>query len=681
MSTHTSRHWVTACAVGFVTLCSPSFVICQQALFRVAPLFTDNMVFQQQSASPIWGRGTPGTSIKVEASWGTSATTTVASDSAWMLKVRTPKAGGPYEMSILHDDTSLDLKNVLVGEVWLCSGQSNMEMPLAGWPPADTVLNSAETIEHSNISNLRLFTVHRAFSAVPEISCDGAWVESSPSTSRDFSATAYFFGKKLYETLRVPIGLIHSSWGGTMIESWIGAKHLSQFSEYDTTLQKIQSCADGRQRIVNWLHQYPVIDMRSRKGEGRWTGLTFQDTECVNRSYDDSHWLEMNLPTYWERTSMGEFDGVVWFRKQVTIPADWVHKSLALELGPVDDIDISYVNGVRVGSHESEGAWQVKRVYDVPAEIIDSTVVQIAVRVIDFQGGGGIYGDAKSMLILLKGSTQSIPLAGDWKYVPVADYFNNSLYVFGPNGQQYETRPRLLIDLSANTLTALYNGMIAPLIPYSIRGVIWYQGEANTDEPKQYAKLFPLLIDSWRKDFSVGDFPFYYVQIAPWNYGLGTHSELLREAQTTTLDVKKTGMAVLLDVGNPNNIHPANKLAVGDRLARWALAKTYKKNVAYSGPIFKSAKKVKGGMELSFRFAEKGLVLIGGMRGNDFQIAGADRIFRSATVEVRGNKLYVSNPDIANPEAVRYAFSNTPEATLFNTDGLPAPSFRTDNWE
>ncbi len=681
MSNQSSWHRAVAPVITLVLSIFPATAISQQALFQIAPLFTDTMVLQQQSTSPIWGRGTPGTMIKVQASWGASGSIHVGSDSTWMLKVRTPKAGGPYEVSILHDDTTLVLKNVLVGEVWLCSGQSNMEMPLAGWPPSDTVLNSAQEIEHSNLPNVRFFAVSRAFSAVPEFACEGTWTESSPATSRDFSATAYFFGKKLYETLHVPIGLIRSSWGGTRIESWIDAHYLSQIPGYDTTLQQIRSCADGQQRILSWLHQYPVIDMRSRKGEARWTGLSFQDTECANRSYNDSSWLGMKLPIYWERTSVGEFDGVVWFRKQVTVPASWIRKALVLELGPVDDIDVTYINGVKVGSHDGEGAWQEKRVYDVPAELIDSTVVQIAVRVIDYQGGGGIWGDPKTMSLHPKESAESIPLAGNWRYVPVAEYLSNTLYVFGPNGQQYETRPHLTIDLSANTPTALYNAMVSPLVPYSIRGVIWYQGESNTDNPKLYRQLFPLLIENWRNEFKIGEFPFYYVQIAPWNYGPSSHSELLREAQTATLDVKNTGMAVLLDVGNHANIHPANKPAVGERLALWALAKTYRKNVAYSGPMFKSARIVKEGIEVSFQYADKGLVLIGGTRGNAFQIAGADRVFRSANVAVRGSKLLVSNPDVPMPEAVRYAFSNTPDATLFNTDGLPASSFRTDDWK
>jgi sialate O-acetylesterase len=653
----------------------------QQGKFRVAPIVADNMVVQQQSDVPLWGYGIPATLISVKASWGATASVRVGPDGTWRVNLKTPKAGGPYRIVFGHDDTSTTITNVLAGEVWLCSGQSNMEMPLAGWPPNDTVMNSGVEIAHATLPNIRLFTVKRAFSAVPESDCVGEWSECSPKTSRAFSATAFYFGKKLFETLHVPIGLIHSSWGGTRIQSWIDADYLSKLPQYDTTLQKVRASADGQRRMVGWLHGFPVIDMRAREGENRWAGLSFQDEHCPDIDYNDSSWQTMRLPTYWEETSVGEFDGVVWFRKQVVIPQAWVHKDLVINLGPIDDIDITFVNGAKVGSHEREGAWQVERRYDVPGALVDSTVVEVAVRVIDLQGGGGIYGKPQSMVIHPAGDKEGVSLAGDWKYVPVADYFGDVLYVFGPSGNSYETRPRLPIGLSANTPTALYNGMIAPIVPYGIRGAIWYQGEANTDNPQEYKTLFPLLIENWRHNFKEGAFPFYFVQIAPYDYGSGTHSEYLREAQMATLSVKNTGMAVTLDIGNPQNIHPTNKRDVGERLACWALAKTYKKVLPFSGPMYTSMRKLKRTIELSFAYAAKGLVLTGGKLGNGFQIAGADRVFRNAYVLVRGSKLIVSHPDVRDPEAVRYAFTNTSPATLYNTAGLPASSFRTDDWK
>ncbi len=654
---------------------------CQPKPFRPAPLIMDNMVLQRESNVPLWGHGTPGTEVKIQASWGENGKTLVQPDSSWMLKLRTPHAGGPYTLAITHDDTSMSISNVLVGEVWLCSGQSNMEMPMMGWPPADTVLASGEEISHATYPNLRLCTVRRAFSAVPESTCNASWVECSPATIPGFSATAFFFGKKLHETLGVPVGLIQASWGGTAVESWISARCLSLLPEFTATLQSLKECANGRYQIMEWLRKYKTIDLQGRKGENKWQDLNCEDNDCATRSYDDSIWRVMRLPTLWEKTEVGNFDGIVWFRKNVLVPSLWVGKNLVLELGPVDDIDGTYVNGIKVGSHEGEGQWNVKRIYKVPGSIVDSTIVQIAVRVIDYQGGGGIYGDPATMMLHPEQSGDTISLAGDWRYAPVAELMGNALFVFGPRGNQYESRPRFPIDLSANTPTALYNGMIAPVVPFSIRGAVWYQGESNTERPRQYHSLFALLIENWRADFAVGDFPFYFVQLAPFDYGTATQSQYLREAQAAALSVQNTGMAVTLDIGDAKNIHPANKRDVGQRLALWALAKTYGHLVEYSGPIYKSNKKRKGSIELFFEHADKGLVLKEGSKGNSIQIAGSDRVFRDAMVKVHGRTLVVSSPDVLHPVAVRYAFSNTPIATLFNKAGLPAPSFRTDNWE
>jgi sialate O-acetylesterase len=649
--------------------------------FRLAPLFTDNMVLQQKRSVPIWGRGTPGDTIAVRASWGEQSMTMVGADSAWMLNLKTPSAGGPARIEIRHDQTTLSLTNVLIGEVWLCSGQSNMEMPLEGWPPNDTIANSAQEISHAFFfPTIRLFTVKRAFSPEPESTCEGTWAECSPATAPGFSATAYFFGKALQQALKVPVGLIHSSWGGTPVESWTSAERLSGIAGYDSVIRKIRSSVDSLRVLRTWLASFPVIEVRQREPKIRWRNLAFNDSVCARRNFRDSSWLEMKLPVLWEKAGLGQFDGTVWFRKQVTIPAGWVHHDLVLDLGPVDDMDLTYVNGVKVGSHEEEGRWNVNRTYRVPGSLVDSTLLQIAVRVIDFQGGGGIYGQEKALSIHPDNAEQQVSLAGTWKYLPVAEFRDSRLYVFGAEEQAWDQRPRLPVDISGYSPTTLYNGMIAPLAPFAIRGAIWYQGEANTGNPLLYKTLFPAMIENWRNTFRNENFPFYYVQIAPYEYGPATHSELLREAQFVTLAVPNTGMAVTLDIGNPKNIHPANKQDVGKRLALWALTKTYGQKVEFSGPLYKSMKKKKNSIELSFEDVGKGLVLRSSGHGNGFQIAGADSVFKDAVVKVQGNKLIISHPEIASPQAVRYAFSNSAEATLFNKAGLPSPSFRTDSW-
>ena len=653
----------------------------QTPAFRLAPLIQDNMVLQRESLVPIWGWGIPGRTVSVRASWGDSAVTQVEQDSRWMVKLRTHRAGGPYTLAFTHNNTSLTVSNVLVGEVWLCSGQSNMEMPLRGWPPGDTVQNSAAEISSATYPGIRLCTVRRALSAVPESMCNASWVECSPATVPGFSATAFFFGKKLHEALGVPVGLVHSSWGGTPVEAWTSAEFLARRPEFFETLRRLPECVDGQRRIAEWLGKYRTVDMQGGSGETKWRDLNCDDSACSARSYNDSTWRVMHLPTLWEKTSVGNFDGIVWFRKNVTIPRGWLGKDLVLELGPIDDMDVTYVNGTRIGDYEREGFWSKKRIYPVPTTIIDSVSVQIVVRVIDTQGGGGIYGDSVSLVLRTGQSGESISLAGDWKYAPVAELSENRLHVFGPVGNLYETRPQLPMSFSANTATVLYNAMIAPLVPFAIRGAIWYQGESNTGRPQQYRALLPLLIENWRKMFSVGDFPFYYVQIAPYNYGTTTQSQYLREAQTAALAVRNTGMAVTLDIGDAATIHPSNKQDVGKRLALWALAKTYGQRIAYSGPLYRFMKRRRGSIELLFDHAESGLVLRTGSKGNSFQIAGPDRVFKDAAVKIRGKALVASHPEIRNPVAVRYAFTNTPVATLFNKSGLPATSFRTDDWE
>lgn len=647
--------------------------------FRLAPLFTDNMVIQQKAAVPFWGKGTPGTPIGLRASWKREAGTVVGADGKWSLTLTTPRAGGPYEIEIRHDDSTLILRNVLVGEVWLCSGQSNMEMPLEGWPP-DSILNADEEIRNSSYPHIRLFTVKRAFAATPQSECAGAWDECSPKRSHVFSAAAYFFGRKLYQTLKVPIGLIHSSWGGTAVEAWMSREVLSPVPQYDSILQRISVTADSLKILQAWLGQFPVIEMSKRDRDTKWQDLGLRDEECALPRFDDSAWRIMKLPTYWESTEVGEFDGVVWFRRQVRIPAAWVHRDLVLELGPIDDMDATFVNGDRVGAHETEGLWNLDRVYTVPGHDVDSTLVNIAVRVIDNGGGGGIYGAAKLMCIHPQGEEERVSLAGDWRYLPVADYRGDRLYVFGPKGERFFKRPRLPFDFSGYAPTALYNGMIAPLAPFTLAGVIWYQGESNAGAPAMYRTLFPLMIGNWRSTFKSPLLPFYYAQIAPYSYDARTQSQYLRESQFLTLNVKNTGMAVTMDIGNVRDIHPANKQEVGRRLALWALARTYGIKTVYSGPLYRSARYLNDRIELSFDEAAQGLVVTQSQNGNEFLIAGEDRVFKPAEVSVRGSRLIISSPVVPHPRTVRYAFSNTAQATLFNTDGLPSPSFRTDEW-
>ena len=660
-------------------LCGATLVA-QNRAFQLAPLFQDNMVLQQQANCPIWGKGIPQTMVFIRTSWGSQVSVAVQQDSNWMTTVATPKAGGPFQMTFRHGTYVTVVRNILVGEVWLCSGQSNMEMPLEGWPPSDTIANSSSEIENALYPSIRMFTVMRSFEPVPIENCVGSWSECSPLDVRSFSATAFYFGKILNKALNVPIGLINSSFGGTFIESWMDKNSLSAFEEYAGTLKKLDESRDKFQSLVQWITKHPAIPVTEQDPLRRYVGLNFNDEQCSNKNFNDNAWPEMKLPTLWEQTDVGGFDGAVWFRKLVDLSSAWKGQDLTLCLGPIDDMDETYVNGKKVGEHISDGFYSVDRVYKIPGSLVQDSLLQIAVRVIDIRGGGGLWGKSTKM-VLVRDSSNTISLETKWKYLPVAELRSNTFYVFGAEGMEYTNRPKFSLNFSQDTPTSLFNGMINPLVPFTIKGAIWYQGENNVSNSWLYTRLLSSLITGWRKDFQCGEFPFYYVQIAPYDYGKNSKSQLLREAQLQAMSVMNTGMVVLMDIGNPKNIHPADKDDVGKRLAAWALAKTYGKKIPFTGPIYKSMKAVNGKIVLTFDYAEKGLVVNERNKENNFLIAGEDSVFKKAVVIVKGKTLLVSNVEIKKPVAVRYAWSNTDEATLYNKDGLPASSFRTDTWQ
>ena len=658
----------------------------QTPQFRLASLFTDNLVLQQKSDAPVWGKGKPGATVSITASWGKNVKSIVQPDSHWMMKIKTPKAGGPFIISIVHDGDSTKLNNVFTGEVWLCSGQSNMEMPLEGWPPENPIDNSATEIQHAIFPKIRFFTVGHSISLEQNDTCIGTWKVCTPEAAAKFGATGFFFGKKLHQELNVPIGLIQSAWGGTPVQAWTSEKYITQHKNYLDFPSALEQSREQFAAYMVWLYSHKVIDISSRAMGEQCKGLTFDDSLYARIDFNDSSWKEMNLPKGWEQTEIGEYDGVVWFRKQIEIPKHWLNKELVLELGPIDDCDLTYVNGKRTGGLDTGNPWNINRSYSVPAEIVNDSLLTIAVQVIDFGGGGGFWGHNEQLNIHprqveepLKADSEKISLAGNWKYMPVAEYRDSKFCVFDATSREFYTRPRVLFEISSQTPTTLYNGMIAPLIPYAIKGAIWYQGESNTKDPEAYKTLFPLMIKNWRNDWQ-NDFPFYFVQIAPYNYSQGEQSQYLREAQLQALAVPKTGMAVTLDIGNASNIHPSNKTDVGERLARWALAKDYGKKIPFSGPIYTSMKIKNESIILSFEYAD-GLNVQARNGKSYFQITGEDSVFKDATVVPKGKTLIVSSPEVKKPIAVRYAWDNAAESTLFNKANLPASSFRTDDWK
>jgi len=651
--------------IGFYVFCCCIFLTCLTAVGEVTlpNIIGSNMVLQQKTKAAIWGWADPGEKISVKADWRWFPSSTKADASGkWIVHIPTPKAGGSYTITINAGNT-ITLENVLIGEVWVCSGQSNMEMPMVPTPEGYLgILNYEQEVAAADYPEIRLFDISHEFSTTPKDDSESSWTICKPKTAKLFATTGYFFGRKLHKDLNVPVGLIGSNWGGTPAESWTSpdfVKTIPAFAEKVELMQDekkmAQAQADYKAALTKWQFEFEAADAGIK---GQWS----------KPETDDSAWETMNLPVNWEKDKLGEsMDGVVWFRKSIDIPEKWLDKNLMLELGPIDDDDITFVNGVEVGRLNN---WYTPRKYTVPASILRQGVNVIAVRVYDSVGLGGFGGKAEQMKLhpVDEPGTQAIPLSGPWSYKVGFDH------------KDVARRPVSPVKIGAWTPGTLYNGMIAPIIPYAIRGAVWYQGESNVSRPGQYQKLFPLMIQSWRKEWGQGDFPFYYVQIAPWNYGNATNSAFLREAQFLSLATPNTGMVVTMDIGNIKDVHPKNKQEVGRRLALWALAKTYHKtDTVYSGPLYKSMKIEDGEIRLFFDYVDGGLVAKDGPL-TDFTIASKDRKFVAAEAFIEGKTVVVSCADVKEPVAVRFAFTNTSEPNLFNKAGLPASSFRTDKW-
>lgn len=635
---------------------------------ELTPLFSDHMVIQRDRPFHIWGKATAGEEISVSATWANAQQTTTTSDTQgkWSLEMPAPAAGGPYEIYVSIGDSVLTIEDVLVGEVWLASGQSNMEMPLKGWPPRDTINNSAEEIAHADNPEIRMLTVQHAISFSEQEDFTGSWIPCAPEDAAAFSASAYFFARDLYEELGVPIGIIHSSWGGTPAEAWTskqGLSHLPDFKDSDL----LSLTAEEQRALDHWDEDVPA----EKLGAMPIAKIDLGDGALKDADFDDNAWESMTLPTLWEKAAIGQFDGVVWYRTSFEI--NDLSGEATLSLGPIDDMDVVYVNGEQVGSTLAEGQYAVDRVYKIAASILKAGSNSIAIKVLDTGGGGGLYGEATQLFVST--GSEKVNLAGEWKYLPVAEYRSGMVFKYGVDNVLYQQRPALLSKLSPYTPMTLYNGMIAPIIEYTFQGAIWYQGESNVGRAKQYEALFPEMISDWRSKAG-REFPFYFVQIAPFGYrgNQSNQSAALRDAQRHALAAPNTGMVVTLDIGNPMNIHPGNKQAVGSRLALWALSQVYQKDLIFSGPLPQEATFGEDRVRIRFLYTGKGLVL----NPSDqpaFELAGADGIFYPAVARIEANRIVVISPKVSSPTAVRYAWSDTAAAVLYNEEGLPASSF------
>ncbi len=616
-------------------------------------LLSDGLVLQRGTGTKICGRAAADQKVTINFN-GKTYNATAAANGKWVVILSELKAGGPYNMEI-DAGNHRTIKNILIGDVWVCSGQSNMELPMdrVKYRYADIIANSDNPV-------IRHFAVplRYDFKTPQEELESGRWESANPDSVLNFSAIGYFFAKALFEKYHVPIGLINASVGGSPAEAWLSEDALKTFPAHLKTAEKFKDSAylariekEDIEVSNEWYNRAHQQDKGLANGQKPW----------FDTSYDASEWSTMKLPAYWEDEGLEPLNGVVWFRKEFDIPASLVGKPARLLLGRIVDNDTAYINGTLVGT---TGYQYPPRIYDVPENLLKAGKNTIVVRVINTADRGGFIKDKPYQLTA---GGQTIDLKGQWQYkvgavtdpLPAPTFF------------QYQP-------------LGLFNGMIAPLLDYTIKGVIWYQGESNVGRAREYQKLFPALIADWRQKWKQGDFPFLFVQLANYLQPQEQPSEggwaELREAQLKTLGVPNTAMAVAADVGEWNDPHPLNKKDVGERLALAAQKVAYgDKNVVHSGPIYQSMQIEGNKIIISLTNISGGLMVKGAGEPGHFAIAGADKKFVWAKAKIQDNKIIVWSDHVPNPVAVRYAWADNPEgANLYNKEGLPASPFRTD---
>ena len=653
-------------------------LVCPAAAdLQVTGLFGDNMVLQQGMKAPVWGLAEPGEKVAVQFA-GQRLETAADREGRWKVALKPLQASAePRPMTITCGKDTLTIKGVLVGEVWLASGQSNMELTLAN------VQNKDQETAAADFPQIRFFNVPKVPAQAPQDRCGGTWVVCSPQTVGGTSAAGYFFVRNLYQSLKVPVGLIHTSWGGTAAQPWTPLAAMK-------AIPALKPVADQFEQKANYYTAGPYANDQNKvwqkydETNAQWlAGVAKDDPGIRDKWFDPQAKLDGWKPIRLPNATAGDpwhFLGIVWVRKEVDIPPAWVGKDLTLQLGVIDEADTTYVNGTEVGAMWSgkPGRATTPREYPVPAALVKSAKVVIAVRVMNLYSFGGLLGPASKLALLLKGKADEPPvsLVGTWQY-KIAEAIDRS------DIPRPENMPPPFFP-GSNLPTALYNGMIAPLVPYAIRGAIWYQGESNAGQPEIYRDLFPAMIRSWRQAWGQGDFAFEFVQLPNFQAVQQAPVEArswadLRDAQTAALALPNTGMAITIDIGEAGNIHPRNKQDVGKRLALVALAQTYGQKIECSGPLYSGMKVADSKVRLTFKHVAGGLVAKGGDLVG-FAVAGDDKVFHVAQAKIEGAMVIVSSEKVAKPVAVRYAWANNPICNLFNKEGLPASPFRTDHW-
>lgn len=626
------------------------------AQIRLPQLISDGMVLQRDTELRIWGWAAKGEKIRI--SFQSRSYQTVAdANGNWQVQLPAMKAGGPYQMD-LKASNQLQIKDILVGDVWLCAGQSNMVLNMER--VKEKYPDEIKNANYPQIRNFFIPTLADPSAVHPDLP-PGSWKPANPTNVLSFGALTYFFAKQIWLTQQVPVGIINSSVGGTPIEAWISEEGLKQFPEELATIARFRDSAFVNEQ-KKLQQNLSALNRMPRKETD--LGLT-TTPKWFDPTYQPEGWKSIVVPGYWADQGIKGLNGVVWYRKEIMLPAAANGQSGKIFLGRIVDADQVYVNGKQVGNITYQ---YPPRRYEIPAGLLKEGKNTIVVRVTNTAGKGGFVPDKPYYLSV---NEQSIDLKGEWQY-KVGD-------VFATTGRP----PAAPLSLQ-NQPSALYNAMIAPFINYAVKGTLWYQGETNSNRPERYKKLLPALINDWRSQFHQAQLPFLYVQLPNYMEMQYLPSEsqwaMMRESQLQTLSVPSTGMAVAIELGEWNDIHPLNKKDVGERLALLARRQVYgEKELVASGPLYQSFRIEGNKIRLFFTETGSGLVAKGNGELKYFAIAGADKKFSWAKAIIENNTVLVWSDEILSPVFVRYAWADNPDgANLYNKEGLPASPFRTD---
>jgi sialate O-acetylesterase len=629
-----------------------------KATISLPKLISDGMVLQRNKELNVWGWASPGERVNIGFR-GKNYQVITASDGKWLVALPAMKPGGPYTMDISGTNV-IKVKDILIGDVWLCSGQSNMQLTLT-----ELQEKYADEIAHAEYPQIRQFLVSNQIDS-PQVHRDltgGRWLVATPGNVLNFSGAAYFFALTIYKKYHIPVGIINASWGGTPIEAWISEEGLKDFPAALNSYRNLKDTAYMRHlyQTINEANKLESERTSRKYDQGLNGAKTWYDTTCNSKA-----WRQIQVPGYWNYQGIRQLNGVVWYRREINLPPSAAGQAGVLYLGRMVYSDETYINGVLCGraSH-----LYVRRRYLVPPGLLKPGKNVIVTRIACPSGRGGFVPDKAYYLNI---GEQRFDLTGIWQY--------NVGQVFPP-AKPDSASPNFTL---AYQPVQLYNIMIAPLSNYKIKGILWYQGESNAGKAKEYGKLLPELISDWRKTWKDSALPFAYVQLPNFMEIQFIPSESqwaeLREAQLKTLAVPNTAMAVTIDIGEWNDVHPLNKKDVGYRLALAAEKMAYnEKALVSSGPLYQSSVVENNRIIISFNNVGGGLIAKGGNELTQFAIAGADKKFVWAKALIRDNQVIVSAEGIAHPMYVRYAWADNPDdANLYNTDGLPASPFRTD---